>query len=89
MRPRAQTADTRELREYVLWTVLVALLCVGLPFLFPAFVLGTFLWIGALAVALDRFGRRGWWVALGAPLALAWPCFLAFFLVECYRGYCI
>jgi hypothetical protein len=85
----AQTLASRELQEYVLWTALVALFCFGLPFLFPAFALLTLVWLGALLVALDRFDRRGWWVALGAPLALAWPCFLVFFFVQCYRGYCI
>jgi len=85
----AQTPASRELREYVLWTVLVALLCFGLPFLFPAFAFLTFVWIGALVVALARFDRRGWWVALGAPLSLAWPGLLIFALVQCYRGNCI
>jgi hypothetical protein len=76
------------LREYVLWTVIVAVLCLGLPFLFPAFVLLTFIWIGALIVALDRFDRRGWWVLLGAPLALAWPCFTLFMIAACIHGSC-
>ena len=88
MRPLAQNGDSRELKEYILWTLLVALLCFGLPFFTLAFVILTFVWIGALLVALERFDRRGWWVLLGAPLALAWPCFIAAFFVVCSRGGC-
>jgi len=84
----AQTPAPEGFREYLVWTLLVAFLCFGLPFLFPAFVLLTFVWIGSIFVAIDRFERRGWWVLVGAPLALAWPSILALFVFSCRFGDC-
>jgi len=38
------------------------------------------LWAGALVCSLVRFGRRGLWFIVGAPLALWW-LFVAFMMI--------
>ena len=35
-------------------------------------------WVVTLALSLWRFGRRGFWLLAGAPLALYWPVWLLF-----------
>ena len=38
------------------------------------------LWAGALVSCLVRFGKRGLWFFIGAPLALWWP-FIVFMML--------
>jgi hypothetical protein len=35
-------------------------------------------WAILFALCLRRFGKRGWWAIIGAPLALWWPVWMIF-----------
>jgi hypothetical protein len=86
------------LRAHVIKAMLIALAC------FAAFILSefaqspvTFLyalllpvyWLVLCGIAIYRFRRRGLWVLLGAPLALALPYEILHHLIACHRGPCM
>lgn len=65
-----------------------------LPFVRPdgtSLILGVLIglaWIVAVGIALVRVGRRAWWLALGAPFALAMPLLFGWLFVACSIGPC-
>ena len=45
-------------------------------------------WAVILAVCLWRYGKRAWWLLLGAPMALYWPIWLLFnHFPSCYYSH--
>ena len=43
-------------------------------------------WLVILGVSVYKFGRKGYWVLLGAPLALYWPTMFLLTLFGCVIG---
>jgi hypothetical protein len=43
-------------------------------------------WTGFVAVALLRYGKRGLWILVGAPLVMWWPLALALLQWACMHG---
>jgi hypothetical protein len=85
-------AANNDFRYFAAWSALLALVSLMSPILPTGSVLtlvaGT-AWIVVVSMALARFGRRGLWLLMGAPVALAQPFILGFFMWGCWRGDCI
>src|SRR5262249_40354956 len=84
--------------SYVIRSIVVALICFGVPLFSSALgakalvaltVLLTLLWLVMVGSALHRLRWRGLWVWLGAPLALAGPCATVGLNYLCSHGGCL
>jgi hypothetical protein len=45
------------------------------------------LWILSVGVTIAKYGRRGIWALIGAPLVLLWPVVYTLLIWACKHGY--